>query len=324
MKKDNIDTKPEDSINQLNLYGYEDYFNSFVKLHKKNKLPKIILLSGPKGIGKATFAYHFINYLLSKNEDNEYSMNDFKINPNNKSYKLIKASTHPNFFLLQNELFDENIKIDQVRNLIKFLSMSTHYKNIKCILIDNSEYLNINSSNALLKSLEEPGDNTYFFIINNNSTKLLSTVKSRCTEFKISFNLEDKKNIFRKIIQQYQLDLETINLFESFYFDSPGNLLKYLIFFKDTKLNILDDKLSCIFYLLEKYKLKKDTELISTASLFIELFYNELSIKNKNNLNYYFLNRQKIVNEINDMKKFNLNKSNLLFSVKEILTNESR
>ena len=88
------------------------------------------------------------------------------------------------------------------------------------------------------------------------------------------FTYQGKSINFRqKIIQQYQLDLETINLFESFYFDSPGNLLKYLIFFKDTKLNILDDKLSCIFYLLEKYKLKKDTELISTASLFIELFY---------------------------------------------------
>ena len=51
---------------QLNLYGYENYFASFVKLHKKNKLPNVILLSGLKGVGKSTFVYHFVNYLLYK------------------------------------------------------------------------------------------------------------------------------------------------------------------------------------------------------------------------------------------------------------------
>ena len=54
------------SKNQLRLYGYEDYFDSFVNLYRKNKFPNTILLSGPKGSGKATFAYHFINYLLFK------------------------------------------------------------------------------------------------------------------------------------------------------------------------------------------------------------------------------------------------------------------
>ena len=51
--------------NQLYLYGYDYYFNLFLNLYKKNKLPSAILLNGQKGIGKATFAYHFINFLLS-------------------------------------------------------------------------------------------------------------------------------------------------------------------------------------------------------------------------------------------------------------------
>ena len=72
---------------QLSLFGYENYFNLFIKLYKKNKLPNVILLNGPKGIGKATFAYHFINYLLSQNEENKYLINDFKINRKNISYK---------------------------------------------------------------------------------------------------------------------------------------------------------------------------------------------------------------------------------------------
>ena len=50
--------------NQLNLYGYEKYFNTFIKMADKNVLPNTILLSGPKGLGKSTFVYHFVNYLI--------------------------------------------------------------------------------------------------------------------------------------------------------------------------------------------------------------------------------------------------------------------
>ena len=59
---------------------------------------------------------------------------------------------HPNFFLLDSSKPEENIKIDQVRNLLKFLNKSVYPKDIKLVLIDNVEYLNINSSNALLNS----------------------------------------------------------------------------------------------------------------------------------------------------------------------------
>ena len=71
--------------NQLNLYGYDYYFNLFLNLYKKNKLPSAILLNGQKGIGKATFAYHFINFLLSRNEENFYSMQSYSINSKNYS-----------------------------------------------------------------------------------------------------------------------------------------------------------------------------------------------------------------------------------------------
>ena len=98
-------------------------------------MPNTILLSGKKGSGKATFAYHFINYLLSKNENNKYSLEKFEINPNNKSYHNLCNNIHPNFFSTESILNDENIKIDDVRNIIKFLSKSTYSRDIKIILI---------------------------------------------------------------------------------------------------------------------------------------------------------------------------------------------
>ena len=87
---------------QLSLYEYKTKFNLFKKLLLDKKIPKCTLLSGPKGIGKATFVYHLINYFLSLKEKHNYSLEEKKINPKNQSFKLIKSNIHPNFYLLNN------------------------------------------------------------------------------------------------------------------------------------------------------------------------------------------------------------------------------
>jgi DNA polymerase-3 subunit delta' len=86
--------------NQLNLYGLDDYFQEFVELYNINKLPSKILLTGSKGIGKSTIAYHLINFVLSKNEDHPYDLTNYKINLENKSFKLLQNNTCPNFILI--------------------------------------------------------------------------------------------------------------------------------------------------------------------------------------------------------------------------------
>ena len=312
------------SKSQLNLFGYDKLFNSFITLHKKNKLPNVMLLSGPEGLGKSTFAYHFINYLLSDKEENNYVVENFQINPNNSSYKLIQNNIHPNFFLLENDLSEDNIKIDQVRNLLIFLHRSTYTKDLKIVFIDNAEFLNVNSSNALLKSLEEPSSNTFFFIIHNDASEIKETIKSRCIQFKFHLNIDEKKNIFKKVAQDYQLNFNYNDLDKFFYFESPGNLLKYLITLKDSNFNILENNLPCILFLIDKYKTKKDSELLNLITLLIENFYNKLSLNDSNNINTYFANKNKILYLINDMKKFNLDKKNLLITIDDILKNEAQ
>ena len=309
--------------NQLQLFGYDDCFNSFIKLFHKNKLPNTILLSGLKGSGKATFAYHFINYLLSYREQNKYSVNNFTINPDNKSYKSLCNYIHPNFFLLENNAYEENIKIENVRNTLRSLNKSTYYSNIKIVMIDNAEYLNINSSNALLKVLEESNNNTFFFIIHNSANSILDTIKSRCIQFKFFFTLAQKKNILRSIIEQYKNNFNVEKIGDNFYFDTPGSILKYLEIFSDSNVDYTKDKLSCISYLIDKYRQKKDSQLLTFISLMIELFYNELSFKNNKKLNIYFYNKFKILKQISDVKKFNLDKNNLFISLQEMLKNES-
>ena len=328
MKKKIDDNKKEKQVfapkEQLFLFGYRHYFETFIKLFNKKKLPNAILLSGPKGLGKSTFAYHFINYLLSHNSEHKYSLNDFKINLNDKNYKLICNNLHPNFFLVDNYLQDEKIKIEQMRSLLKFLSNTSYSKNIKIVMLDNSENLNLNSANALLKALEEPGENTFFFIIHDSSLPILDTIKSRCIEFKIFFSQKEKIKIFELIKEDKKLNFNFSEIDSILNFEAPGKLLRYLSIINNEKIDFSKDKLSLISYLLDLYKDEKNSDILNMASLFIEIFYNDLFFKYNENLPEYFSNRQEILTQIHNMKKFNLDKKLLISSLKNILQNEKR
>ena len=174
-------------VNQKKLFGLNLFFNELIKLDRDQKLPNKILLSGLKGIGKSTLAYHFINYILSKDEESNYSVKNLQINPENHSFKTILNNSNPNFKLININTEKKYIDINQIRELISILNKSSFNNKPRFILIDNIEFLNINSINALLKILEEPSLNVYFVLINNNK-KILPTLLSRCINFKIEIN----------------------------------------------------------------------------------------------------------------------------------------
>ena len=73
---------------QLNLYAIGNYLLDLSKLHSSEKFPNKILLSGEKGIGKSTLAYHLINFILSEDEEFSYDM---------KNLKIVKATTESGF-----------------------------------------------------------------------------------------------------------------------------------------------------------------------------------------------------------------------------------
>ena len=92
-----IECEPQ---HQTKLFGLDRFFIELINLYKSNKLPNKILLSGPKGIGKSTMAYHFINYVLSKDEINNYDINNLSIDPENQSFKTIINRSNLNFSLI--------------------------------------------------------------------------------------------------------------------------------------------------------------------------------------------------------------------------------
>ena len=99
--------------------------------------------------------------------------------------------------------------LNQIRELIKVLNKSSFKNEPKFILIDNIEYLNLNSVNALLKILEEPNEDTYFILINNNK-QILPTIKSRCLDFKISISNSQSTIISNQLLGEKIFDLSTL------------------------------------------------------------------------------------------------------------------
>jgi len=322
MNKNNNYLDIKDPKMQIELFGYEYYFQMFVEMFNKKKLPNTILLTGDKGMGKATFVYHFINYILSKEEKNKYLLPNFTINQENMSYKNICSNIHPNVYLLENDYKTEATGIDDIRKAIKFLNKTTFNLNLKIVLIDNVENLNLNSTNALLKSLEEPDQNTYFFIINNNTNKLIETIRSRCVEFKIFFSPLEKAAILKNLLFQYKND-NVLNNYPINNFDTPGNYLRILNIIEDKNINTFNNKLLSIQFFIEKFKLQKDPFILNVISRFVELFYNELISNGKKNLSYYYNNKFIILDKINETKKFNLDKNNLFTYLLGKIENET-
>lgn len=311
-------------LSQIYLFGYNKYFQSFKRLFDLNKLPKVNLLSGYKGIGKFTFSLHFVNFLLSKNENHKYDIDQYKINPNNKTYNLINSNTHPNFFLVEKKFSKKNIEIDQIRQLREFLNKTTYNSNIRIILIDEVENLNQNAINALLKSLEEPSDNTYFLLTHNTSTFLSDTIKSRCCEFKFLVDLHDKKLILTKLLDQHNLTLtNSEQLISNFNHASHGDLLNYVFL----KLQINDDfsfdNYKDIINFIDYYLINKNNDYLKTISFLIDQFYYKKSLSFTNN-SFFIDKRYEILKKISLMKNLNLDERNIFFEVKSILNNEKR
>ena len=128
----------------------------------------------------------------------------------------------------------------------------------------------------------------------------------------------------QKLLEQYSIDLDVNNLDQVYFFDSPGNLLKYLLILDESNVELINNKPSCILHLIDKYKKKNDPELLKFISFLIEFFYNELSLKNTNKLKYYFFNKIELLKKIDSVKKFNLDKKNLFLTIKQTIENEAK
>ena len=301
------------------IYGLNTFFNEIISLYDNKKMPTKILLSGKKGLGKSTMAYHIINYILSNDEDFKYDKDNLTVCEKNKSFKLIQNNSHPNFYLIDILKDKKNIDVAQIREMITYTNKSSFNDKARFILIDNIENLNKNSINALLKIIEEPNENVFFILINNNEKYILPTLKSRCLTFKINLTFDQSVYVSNQILDGNIFDLINHDLIN--YYITPGEIINLLNFSKDKNINLKDYTLiNLLSLLIDKGYYKKNKFIKNLLVNFIELFFlKEYKLSTtKNSLLILYHN---FINKINNTEKFNLDEESLFLEFKSKLLN---
>ena len=308
-----------DAKQNTNLIGHDLLFNDLVKLDSNNKLPSKILISGKKGIGKSTLAFHFVNYLFSKYESNHYDLKNKKINPENKSYKLVKSDTHPNLFTIKQKKEKRTIEISQIREMISFINKSSFNNLPKIVIIDGSEDLNINSVNALLKVMEEPSNNISFLLIHNSDSRIAETLKSRCINFKLKLD-----NSFTEVIVNNYFKANLLNELSSqlkHYSFTPGYYIDFFEFCNENKINYELINLFSFINIIIDNKIYKNCKFIdNNFQTIVQLFFYNC-LKSKKELNYYYLYKY-FIKKIDLTKKFNLDFEPLFIELREKALND--
>ena len=304
---------------QTKLLSFKDIFKELVNLSLKNNLPNKLLFSGNKGIGKSTFAFHLINYFFSYDEECSYNLEDNQIDIKNKSYKLVSNNTHPNLLLIDSA--DKKfIEISKIREILNFSSKTSFSNKKKIVLINNVEKMNINASNSLLKILEELSTNLFFILIHSSHKRLISTINSRCIKFNFFITGSEKEKIINNVIDNdfyegLSSDFKIRYLSPKFYIELYDFINKEKIELNNLDINFL------LNYIFNKRNYFKDDFIIENLQILIEIyFYNK--ILSLNNFENDYKSFKQIMNKINNMNKYNLDKDSSLLEIKNIIVNE--
>ncbi len=300
------------------LIGHQTLFSDLIYLDQIQKFPNKILINGPKGIGKKNFINHFLHYLYSKNYNNNYDLKKKEFNVNNNLSKLISTNTHPNIFKIKKKEDKKIIDIDQIREMIQFTNQTSFNNERRFIIIEDISLLGINSSNALLKSIEEPNNKIYYILINNSEFKILETIKSRCLEFKL--NLINSEVI--EIVNYYfNCDIYSdINSDFRNNYNSPSFLISLVNFLESNDLSIKECKIEDLLTHVIKNKSYTSNEFIKeNLNLLIELFFYK-NINNSKKISfkikkYFYL-------KLSFVKKYNLDFESFFLEFNDKLLSE--
>ncbi len=322
----------------IELIGFEKEYSDLLKRYKSNNLPNSILIHGLSGIGKRTFLNKLVKNIINI---------EFKDSNLDHHLNLFKNNTHPNIKIIEKEIdsktgkIKSNITIDQIRKLKTFLNSTTTIQNSsKIVIVDSADYLNISSANSILKILEEPKENTYIFLISNQISLLLPTIRSRCLKIKFNtHNLSNFTNIIKDNIDE--ISNEEINFYFELTYGSPGTTILYynndfLDIFQlsikcllsndldDDKINLsnilskltndeFNNYLSMLKFILiiaNKLKVNRDDKSLVNMPNYLELVSLSINLTKKNLIDRfdYLTNNQKDLFSLNlDKKIFILN-----------------
>jgi len=148
-----------------------------------NRLPHAILISGVQGAGKSELAQWLIKVLLCQQTINQQGSKVLNACGHCKTCHLYQSQTYPDHVMIDSKT--KTIGIDEIRLASRFLEKTAHIGINKTILIPMAEKMTIAAANALLKTLEEPTDNSVIVLLTCDADNLLPTIISRSRVYSI-------------------------------------------------------------------------------------------------------------------------------------------
>jgi DNA polymerase-3 subunit delta' len=185
-------TVPAPRVNP-DLLGHEAAERELRRLEEVSRLPHAILLSGPRGIGKATLAFRLARFLLAKDGERSGSAErGLAVDPESGVFRRVAAGGHADLLTIE-RAYDarrrrlrSEIVVEDAREITGFFRLTAAEEGWRIVVVDGAEEMNRSAANALLKVLEEPPRRALLLLVSHSPGRLLPTIRSRCRRFPLA------------------------------------------------------------------------------------------------------------------------------------------
>ena len=198
------------------LLGHDAAEEALRRLFALGRPPHAVLLSGPRGIGKATLAFRLARFVLARGVGEEASPTLFgeatglAIAPESGTFRRVASGGHADLLTVE-RAYDPRrrrlrgeIVVDDTREIAAFLRLTPAEGGWRVVIVDAADEMNRNAANALLKILEEPPRRALLLLVAHSPGRLLPTIRSRCRRFPLA-PLPDA--VVRRLLARYRPEL---------------------------------------------------------------------------------------------------------------------
>jgi DNA polymerase-3 subunit delta' len=179
-------------MENMRLFGHEAAEEFLARSYRSGKGHHAVLIEGPEGIGKATLAFRFTNYVLTYPDPAMAPDRIEDADPTSSVSRQIASGASHNLLHLARPTDEKTgkvksaITVDEVRRAGKFFSQTSGTGNWRIVIVDPADDMNRNAANAILKLLEEPPKRALFLVLSHAPGKLLATIRSRCLPLRLA------------------------------------------------------------------------------------------------------------------------------------------
>lgn len=199
------------------LLGHEAAEAALLQAYNSGRLSHAWLLTGPRGIGKATLAYRFARFLFAEGGAKASGGSLFAapasslaVAPSHQAFRQVASGGHPDLLVVERGIDPKRrrqrreIVADEARRVADFLHLTSARDGWRVVIVDGADQMNSHAANSLLKILEEPPKQTVLLLVSDNPGRLLPTIRSRCRTLPLK-PLDERE--INKLLQHYREDI---------------------------------------------------------------------------------------------------------------------